>query len=87
MKHRYILHGEPKKKPELSLQCNIILEGLRSARTLNESGGLTGMGFMQAGILCYTKRIQELRDKGYDIETRGEPERQIKFKGSELGGM
>lgn len=30
---------------------------------------VTGMTFVNAGVLCYTKRIQELRDLGYDIET------------------
>lgn len=35
----------------------------------NPRYSVTGLTFVHAGVLCYTKRIQELRDLGYDIET------------------
>ncbi len=50
---------------KLSRQQRIVVDAMK----YNPAYSVTGLMFVNAGVLCYTKRIQELRDLGYDIET------------------
>lgn len=46
-----------------STQCSKILKVLRK----NKVNGVANYRFPQMGILCYSKRIQELREDGHNI--------------------